>query len=704
MNRILSLMLSAAMLLTSCASHTVTEPGSAETSNPSAASGGDYKFWFPDSMNGVSSDLTSIENIRAIALEEFSGVLEKGAENVKIKLLFGKDGCKVLSYGGCQKSTVNGFVNKCSLSKCYMEVCIDSRFTYGIGISLIAAEIEQDIPAEMPDPYNFADGVFDFGMSQIRTCPVLEKGVSLAEYEYDNMTACISELNGIAKAGAEAALTALNGKTGFFDENYINSYGTAHTVLCSDENGKWSENGKYNDPILTSKYTDRVIECFNSSKVLSKAKNCTVQLMFYMENFVGVSANWSADEKYFATYDAAVWESWKAPCEESYYKKSFLNWSGENGCLKGKNGRLCPVGTYCLSTGDPLGVYVETSIMGDWKPATVGGKSFAEYESEISDGWTDYSNIRFDISESNLFVYNYGSIDVYDVVKADNGYNVEYHGAQHGRITVENGTVTLYLWYHPFTNKNRNLAIVLERAEQPKYELIPETSDEYVPPEKLSAEEYAAQDTKEYGLLDLSGERIIGEETGNPNVLSKWCEYVAAGGAYTMETYQVGASRLEYSVYSTDGKNGYNRWDLIDHADRSDPDHGWETIYYDGYVYECGYQQSRYDLRKFDRRANTEGDSLYCPLFSPDVWYPLHFIKAYKVSIGGVEYVAEEWQMGDLDNGYIVYSIDGEIKAFDGSFYGQKVTTTITRLEKQCDSSLVRKPDKLTGKIFSGNE
>lgn len=706
MTRTLTLILSVIILLTSCASRNPDAAGSggAEISQSPADSSGRPQFWFPDVGDKVSAGSASIEEIHSTASEVFSGVLEQGAENVKIKLLFGQTLCKVISDGGCPRSAVNSFIDKCRLSSCYMEICLDSRFTDGVGILLTSTEREQDIPADMPDSYNFADGVFDSSLSDFRTYPALENGISLAAYEYDNMSGCISELNGIAKAGAEAALTALDGKTGFFDEHYINSYGTAHAVLCSDENGKWSVNGRYNDPILTREYAERVVKCFDSSAALSKAKNCTVQLMFYMENFVGVSANWSADEKYFATYDAAVWESWKAPCEESYYKKSFLNWSGENGCLKGKNGRLCPVGTYCLATGEPLGVYVEPSIYGVWKSATVGGKSFTEYTAEISDGWTDYSNIRFDISESKLFVYNYGSTDVYDIVKTDDGYNVEYHGAQHGSLSVENGTVTLYLWYHPFTNQNRNLPIVLERAENSEYELPAETYDDYVPPEKLSAEEYAAQDTKEYGLLDLSGERIIGEETGDPNVLSKWREYAAAGGAYTMETYQVGASRLEYSVYSTDGKNGYQRWDLIDHADRSDPDYGWETIYYDGYVYDCGYQQSRYDLRKFDRRANTENDSMYCSLFSSNDWANLHFVKAYKVSIGGVEYIAEEWQMGDLDNGYIVYSINGEIKAFEGSFYGNKVTSTVTRLEKQCDSALVREPDKLTGRVFSDNE
>ena len=371
MYRVLPIILSFITLLTSCASRNsaASDAGSADASQTSEASGEER----------LPADLASVREIHDIASREFAGVLKKGAENVKIKMLYGQDSCRVISDGGCPQSAVKRFMDQCRLSSCYLEVCLDSRFTDSVGISLTAAGDEQDIPTDMPDCYNFADGFFEFSTSGIRTYPTLENGVSLAGYEYENMSGCISELNGIAEAGAMAALTALNG-TAIYDENYTSRYGNAHTVLCSDEYGNWSESIKYNDPILASEYAERVLKCFNSSEVLSKAKNCTVQLMFYMENFVGVSANWSADEKYFATYDESVWESWKAPYEVSYYNKSFLGWSGENGCLKGKNGRLCPVGTYCLATGEPLGVYVEPLIMGEWKPAAVGGKSFAEYE------------------------------------------------------------------------------------------------------------------------------------------------------------------------------------------------------------------------------------------------------------------------------------------------------------------------------------
>ena len=223
-----------------------------------------------------------------------------------------------------------------------------------------------------------------------------------------------------------------------------------------------------------------------------------------------------------------------------------------------------------------------------------------------------------------------------------------------------------------------------------------------IKPEILSAEEYIALDTQEYGLLDLSGERVMGQEINNPNVLSQWRDYAANGGAYTMETYCVGAMRLSYELYSADSVNGYYRWDLIKHDEPSEPQHGWETIYFDNIIYSCGYELDRYDLRKYEQYE--EGDKMYCPLFNTNDWAPLHFVKAYTITIGGVEYVAEEWQKGDLNNGYIVYSIDGEIKAYEGQFYGDPVTYTVTKLVKQADDSLIARPERLSGTIYNNDE
>lgn len=691
------------ILLSSCASRRAyhseqTKEATQETVQAAAENTSDEElpFWFSDSSEeSYSAKTAPVEKIYSAAVETFQGVLDTGVENLKIKLYFDESGtCKLLSDGGFPEETEE-FIAHNSLNSCYVEICLDSRFNDGVGISLMAAENEYDIPEAMPNSFNFADGAFNGDLSDIHTYPELVEGVSLAEYEFNNMSDCISHLNLYAAAGTQAAWQVFSETSGYFDDWYTERYGTAHTILCSDAKGRWSVQSA---EILTEECAQIIADRFSTDNTLSDAENCTVQLMFYMERFVGVSANYSADEKFFATYDVEFWQPYKAPYEGSYDDKSFLYWYGIDGCLKAQNGRLCPVGTYCIETGEPLGVYVAPSVMGDWRPITVGTAGFEPYAEEISDGWTDYSQIVFRISESQLFIYNIGSIALYDLVRTDDGYDVEYHGMKHGSLTIdENGTVTLYL-RHRFTNNDMNMPMVLERVQPPETNTLSP-----IKPEILSAEEYIALDTQEYGLLDLSGERVMGQEIPDPNVLSQWRDYAANGGAYTMETYCVGAMRLDYDFYTTDGVNGYQRSDLIQHDEPSEPRNGYEYIYFPDTVYHSSFTIDRYDLRRFDRWDNTEGDEVCCPLFwaSDD---PLHFIRAYTITIGGVEYVAEEWQMGNLNNGYIVYSIDGEIKAYEGQFYGDPVTYTVTKLVKQADDSLIARPERLSGTVYNNDE
>ena len=693
----------AIILLSSCASRQADVSDKAnestqETLQPAEQNVSDKElpFWFSDdNEESRPAENSSAEELYATAVEIYSDALANGTENVKVKLYFDENGAaEVISDGGFPKQT-EVFLARHALISSYVEICLDSRFNDGVGVSLTYAASEQDIPEKLPNSFNFADGAFDGDLSEIHTFPLLSEGVSLAEYEFNNMSDCIEQLNLCAAAGAQAAWQVFSETSGYFDDWYTEHYGTAHTVLCSDENGKWSVQSA---EILTSDCAQLIADRFSADNTLSGAENCTVQLMFYMEEFVGVSANYSADEKFFATYDVEFWQPYKAPYEESYHDKSFLYWHGIDGCLRAQNGRLCPVGTYCIETGEPLGVYVAPSVMGDWRPITVGTAGFESYAEEMSDGWTDYSQIVFRISESKLFIYNIGSISLYDLVKTDGGFDVEYHGMKHGNLTIDgSGTVTLYL-RHRFTNNDMNMPMVLERVQTPETNTLSP-----VKPEILSAEEYIALDTQEYGLLDLSGERVMGQEINNPNVLSQWRDYVADGGAYTMETYCVGAMRLDYDFYTTDGVNGYQRSDLILHDEPSEPRHGYEYIYFPDTVYHSSFTIDRYDLRRFDRWDNTEGDEVCCPLF----WVsdnPLHFIRAYTITIGGVEYVAEEWQMGELNNGYIVYSIDGEIKAYEGQFYGDPVTYTVTKLEKQADDSLIARPERLSGTVYNYDE
>ena len=688
-----ALILAVLMLLCSCKSRPNIEKE--ESVLPTDEAKSPTKYWFsnaPVTSTDETLAETTVEELYKKAKTVFMGSLSSGAfENAKVKLYFNADGkSEITEVPSDLGEKAAEFVRNVTLRSKYVEISLDSRFSDGIGVS--CAELDgTEIPKAMPNSYNFADGVFEGELSRIKTCPALRNGVSLAEYEYGSMPECIEKLNAYAEAAAQTADEVLRKEENRFNDLYINSYGTAHTVLCRDENG-WKINGDYNNEILTDECTEKIISAFNQNKTLSEAVNCTVQLMFYMEDFVGVSANYSADEKYFATYDVPVGETWKAPYEQSYYDKSFLFWNGTDGCLKGENGRLCPVGTYCVETKEPLGVYVSPSVMGDWKITRVGEKPFAEYAAEVSDGYYDYTRLVCKISESKLFLYGGDlSVSLYDMEKNGDSYNILYSVQKHGTLTAnDDGTLTLNI-RHGFTKNDMSIPLTLERY-------IPEISEDYdyTPPknEWLSAEEYVARDTEKYGLLDLSGEKVMGQEIPDPNVLSEYRRYVANGGAFTVEIYTVGAERLEYELSSYDGSAGYQRSEITAY-DGDDPI-GCETITINGGCYESYYKLDRYDMRKFEYRTSDYDPAPYVSLLIESEYGSRKFVKAYMITIGGVEYVCEEWNFDNIDNPICVYSVDGVIKGFEGNFYGQPVVSTVTRLEKQADKQLIRVPENST--------
>lgn len=294
-----------------------------------------------------------------------------------------------------------------------------------------------------------------------------------------NIEDSIIQLNEYAKA---AALTVkqIGFNNSWYNTKYTKMYGTAHTALCSDENGEWTINEDFNNKILTDVIEKTILLAFNGSEVLSKAQNCTVFLMFYMEEFVGASAFLSSDMDLFLSDKASVFGSYIVPTPEDFSHKSFLSWNGVDGCLKFTNGRLCPVGTYCFETEAPLGFYVPISLMGDWKAITVGGRPFEEYAKENSSKYTDWTNLTFSISEDALFLFGKTiSTSRYDIIVSDGKYLINYGtnvDMDWGRIIVnDDGTLTLYL-RHYFVNNDTSVPIILERC------IVDKTNNQKQPP------------------------------------------------------------------------------------------------------------------------------------------------------------------------------------------------------------------------------
>ena len=462
MKRLSALVLSILMLLSGCKT----------TDDENAANYVESALLFPSPTivdNSKAFPESSAEDLFKAAKAVFGDYLtsENSAENIKIKLFFNDEGkCEVPENGTIPEKLISDFIDRVNLTSNYIEICLDSRFSDGIGISAVKTDSPLKIPDKMPNSYNFADGFFDGSLSDIKTYPVLQQGVSLAEYEYENMEDCINQLNEYAKAAALTAKQAGLNKS-WFNAEYTKMYGTAQTALCSDKNGKWSIYGDYKDKILVDAYEEKIVSAFNKSETLSKAANCTIRLMFYMEEFVGVSAAFSPDKKFFSTEDVAFGLGYTVPSEEDFSHKSFLYWYGIDGCLKSESGRLCPIGTYCTETGAPLGVYMPISMMGDWKAVSVGGVPFDIYAKENSNKYNDWRNLIFRISEDALFLYGKTiSTSRYDIIVSDGKYLIKYNtnmDKDWGRIIVnDDGTLTLYM-YHYFVNYDTSVPIILER-------------------------------------------------------------------------------------------------------------------------------------------------------------------------------------------------------------------------------------------------
>lgn len=349
-------------------------------------------------------------------------------------------------------------------------------------IILLAGCKTENITAENTKPDAFYSES-DIPVSSI----TIEESSSLPEISSDvsentepvNIEDSIIQLNEYAKA---AALTVkqLGFNNSWYNTEYTKMYGTAHTAVCSDENGEWTINEDFNNKILTDVIEKTVLLAFNGSEVLSKAKNCTVFLMFYMEEFVGASAFLSSDMELFLSDKTSVIGSYIVPTPEDFSHKSFLSWSGTDGCLEFTNGRLCPVGTYCFNTGAPLGVYMPISLMGDWKAVTVGGRPFEEYAQENSSKYTDWTNLTFSISEDALFLFGKTiSTSRYDIIVSDGKYLIRDRtnmDKDWGRIIAnDDGTLTLYL-RHYFVNNDTSVPIILERC------VVDRTNNQKQPP------------------------------------------------------------------------------------------------------------------------------------------------------------------------------------------------------------------------------
>ena len=257
-------------------------------------------------------------------------------------------------------------------------------------------------------------------------------------------------------------------------------------------------------------------------------------------------------------------------------------------------------------------------------------------------------------------------------------------------VNVTEGISLMETYYGGDTEDTSVIEKTIEYAEANKAEnSIPTFSPK---------QELLDEDTEKYGLFDLSGGVVAGEEVQPTGVVEEWRDYISSGGnAFTLEFRWAGAGRNEYQISTTNGKDYYYRNDMELHRGDGE-DMGSEELFVDG-----RFIQSIYYLDEIDKREYTEwpryddGDPRLPTdlLFENEKYdedYHGECKKAYKVMVGGEEYICEEWSLY-LDRLWKVYIKDGNIVAWEGDFYNDPTVNTVIRLEKTADESLLKIPD-----------
>lgn len=97
---------------------------------------------------------SSAEDLFKAAKAVFGDYLtsENSAENIKIKLFFNDEGkCEVPENGTISEKLISDFIDRVNLTSNYIEICLDSRFSNGIGISAVKTDSTLKIPDKMPN-------------------------------------------------------------------------------------------------------------------------------------------------------------------------------------------------------------------------------------------------------------------------------------------------------------------------------------------------------------------------------------------------------------------------------------------------------------------------------------------------------------------------------------------------------------------------
>lgn len=204
---------------------------------------------------------------------------------------------------------------------------------------------------------------------------------------------------------------------------------------------------------------------------------------------------------------------------------------------------------------------------------------------------------------------------------------------------------------------------------------------------KKTDAEWRKEDALEAGFFDLGEDLIKGDPIDGSPVVESLISEALSTKTYTIEFYSYGNYRLHEYLMTADGQDYYSYQKTQSHDNSFDYD--ITNVVVGDSIYQYSTDS---DIMVFPRK---EGYTAEDPLFNlPEIFQPTsapEFHGAYEATMGGEEYVVEEWlEKGSL---YTCFCKDGKLVAIKFMDQGGLYFGYFTRWEKTAEEKLLNAPD-----------
>ncbi len=287
------------------------------------------------------------------------------------------------------------------------------------GVNVVYTDNPDDIPGNLPDMYNFYDGVFIFagdlenatGEFILGTYPELSYGESDSEYKFMELIIEKESMDISAKKIAESA-------TAYFEEKnnlFVNNEGIIGSVILKNNQGAWSFDGCYlydaQVPVnefftqdITAEFTDYINQT-------TEAGHADAEIHFAADEsgnviVCGVGAVLAEHQLDFTGLGV--------PDSDHFYQGYCYIWNGAliqnsyiTGLFRPDNEKYIPFGSWCSLTNEPLGGASKMAelLIGNYNK---GGSFVSRYSED------EMNTIASDIAYKFSYIYTTGFIDMAD--------------------------------------------------------------------------------------------------------------------------------------------------------------------------------------------------------------------------------------------------------------------------------------------------